>query len=104
MYRLHLAWLAGIYFFCERELVCPRISSQPGAVGDENYSMRLSRASHLLRSWPSLGESSGSYFLGILLSANFTAVSSASPALTFTSGSTPTSAQSDFEKGLMAFV
>src|SRR5882762_11275272 len=50
------------------------------------------------------GKFSDSYFLGSLLSANFTAVSSASPALTFTSGSTPTSAQSDFEKGLMAFV
>lgn len=38
-----------------------------------------------------------------LLSASFLAVSSASAAFTFTSGSTPTPSQSAFPKGLIAF-
>jgi hypothetical protein len=37
-------------------------------------------------SLPALGKFPDSYFLDALLSANFTAVSSASPALTLTSG------------------
>jgi hypothetical protein len=45
-----------------------------------------------------------SYFLCSLLSASFFAVSSASAAFTLTSGSTPVSAQSVFEKGSIAFV
>jgi len=44
------------------------------------------------------------YFFCSLLSASFSAVTSASAAFTFTSGSTPISAQSFFEKGLIAFV
>jgi hypothetical protein len=44
------------------------------------------------------------YFPCSLLSASFTAVSSASAAFTFTSGSTPVSAQSVFEKGLIGLV
>jgi hypothetical protein len=45
-----------------------------------------------------------SYFFCSLPCASFSAVTSASTAFTFTSGSTPTSAQSVFAKGLIAFV
>ena len=41
------------------------------------------------------------YFLCRLLSASFSVVCSASAAFTFTSSSTPVSAQSVFEKGLI---
>jgi hypothetical protein len=44
------------------------------------------------------------YFSCSLLSASFIAVFSASAAFTFTSGSTPVSAQSVSEKGLLGLV
>jgi hypothetical protein len=58
---------------------------------------RVNHPSGLFPSSPSPSKFPDSYFLCSLLSASFSAVSSASAAFTFTSGSTPVPSQSVFE-------
>jgi hypothetical protein len=76
---------AGSGFECDR---CPKVGN-PYLIA-------------LRQSCPSLSKFPDSYFLCSLLSTSFSAVSSASAAFTFTSGSTPVPSQSVFENGLIA--